>query len=1298
MFNINISSTAAGINPVYYSSSEESSSSKEEDCASTQVVTIGNQTVSLSNLLTSDISTDDMIDFAINLSKQKSQAAFKDQTKISPQQADKLLVDMCAGKELETLSSLNILVVAIMQEVQALTLETRSTSEVAIVSGKNGPQQILLDPKKELKKLSASIFQIFRQFRQYAPLLNGKVTSTNRIYILSIQETYVKIAQHHELIQGSFNTRRAKAHYHKLSVYLDLLYYCSYNENFLSKFTKPLIEKINPLDRLTNFPPTSLHVHLLENSLEILSCSLNLCEEKLDEEFISPLKEAQQLIRQKSGKVFPQLVHLDESLQNFLTALQVNTAEAIAKIQKSLNSTKALQHSTQLRSFLERLNDPNQSYVTTLETMWPLLCEMESNWKVHMDQESHNDITQNLNKTCEKFEEALNSARSKLKMCNARLPNKFKALSLETICDCKKIILLYNSLIFEPMRIPAMICHEIKTYYGFFERTNALAKEFQTLLLSNDVEQPCSAFSAIDFLTHQTFLPFFSTADQNITEPDFEEIQSCFQNIALLICSGSGNSNDVALSTDKTVTCISEDELDLEEEIYRFCDLLLPKLEHTTQDSLKTALLTLKKYLSEDHEGRHMFSMLLGGYNDRLELSIADLSSVKNHFAVMHGFSRIQENSPLIALKHLFKKRLAQASDSSKPFLKLCYKHLVLATVDQKTLIKAIEKYRHIFESCATKEELLKNLHAWRKTLTKVEYGLSRAKQQLNLMAMIASNKNDHEVSQHYRSFIKWQVSFNFFCMTIDQLIINNSMLIEEPAVENNSVKKNPLKKDLSSEQSEPRVEDILEEQEKPELDSDLPKTQVKHEPSSYNLSLETLDKLKNQPLSLLCSTEGKESYIFRSLRRHELIKNSAFYQMQMEEAEKWGANTTLPEPMQTRIQNPYFLFLEATQKISLCSLRLATQAEPTKHISLTLYNDRPLIYSHDGEMLSKGLGTTGKTWFSEPNMEFLLLRQEAQLKQGYWFKQEHQLSKEIEKVRSHCGMILLETVNVNSATKSHSFEKEAKDRYRFQKGIQKHKLRKLHQAAVPLSFKHAMASESYKEKLTRITEKMTVDPQCIDMSTGIKAAIDRVLELHDSLLARNDLQDAPLFLTTCSAEIQVNILSLTQQLVLCSFKAANGQLHPLFLNADGHQNQGRPLIHSHEVDTLFSALKKHGIGIEADQDEMLKKNLSFFVGDPRYPFPNKTLLTDGLVNMFLKVQLHHKIKQNEFFDAKDKKLLASTLGQEWWRLKPMQQLQALQEKINVEVEHQRDKTALAFHLCEQFLDLAIMERLDSTA
>lgn len=169
------------------------------------------------------------------------------------------------------------------------------------------------------------------------------------------------------------------------------------------------------------------------------------------------------------------------------------------------------------------------------------------------------------------------------------------------------------------------------------------------------------------------------------------------------------------------------------------------------------------------------------------------------------------------------------------------------------------------------------------------------------------------------------------------------------------------------------------------------------------------------------------------------------------------------------------------------------------------------------------------------------------------------------------------------------------------------------------------------------------------------------------------------------SSEIQVSLLSLTTQLLLCFVKVPSDSVHPLFLDINGQEGDGRPLMHCHRADKIFGVLQQFK-DWHTEEHEALKASLNTFAGDPRYPFPNKTAMTNDLIAIYQKVYLQHKVHHDAFSDKQDKKLLQRHLGAGTWKLPTTEQEALLSQSLQSDIEQQKAKTALAFDLACQLL------------
>jgi hypothetical protein len=228
--------------------------------------------------------------------------------------------------------------------------------------------------------------------------------------------------------------------------------------------------------------------------------------------------------------------------------------------------------------------------------------------------------------------------------------------------------------------------------------------------------------------------------------------------------------------------------------------------------------------------------------------------------------------------------------------------------------------------------------------------------------------------------------------------------------------------------------------------------------------------------------------------------------------------------------------------------------------------------------------------------------------------------------------------------------------------------------------------ADTFNLKIAKLITALQVTPQCANFFHNYVSTIKRVLDFNQILNVYEKKVPMPLFFTTRSAEIQVSLLSSVLILALSTVKVSADHPHPLFLDHEG-KDQDRPLLYSHRVDRLWKVLKDH-LGSKSDPDtlKMLDMYLPLFVGDPRYPHPNKTSITNNLVNMHEKVYLLQKIESEGMYRKEDIKLLNKHLGKEGWKLNSELQQAKLKEMIALAIEEQKKRTQLALQMTEMIL------------
>lgn len=673
MFNVNSSS----INPYFYSLPEGEELS--------QVLAAAEE--ALSTKLTSE-QNDNLVDSAIRVRRKINDRELANFNRISIMQAEEVINEICAGREFNYLSYANVFLVAIMQEVQALNFEWTIPSGVAIYESCGKMGVTATNSKKELKDLTLNLYKVFRLFREYSQLLQGKTTikKHNRVKILEMQNTFIDIISRYTFIQGlveKSDSGQAKSHCRQLGIFLEVLYYYCHDEDFLLKYTKSLTEGLDLQTSVLLNPPTSLHLQLLEDSIKICSQPLDLLEEQIKEEYQKPVDEARKLIRQKSGNVIAGLEQLDSALENFITTLTAITGKKITRARESLDKSRNDHHIIKAKPYFDNLDSQNGSLLNIVKEVWPLAKEMRITWGELGTDDAQ--IQQDTYDACVRLENALKTHIPKIKKIDKKLLRKFNSLNLQNICIRDNFYLKINSLHLDNVRTPTLIAGEFAAFFYILKKHTSLATKFQNSLQNHELgNQACSAFTAIDLLFHQT-AHFLSSQGESIDKALEMKIAKIFQQIGSLYAYSrklNEGLNDPVLEQNMGDDNVYEKMTLL---LTQLCQLLLPHLEQNADAFLKQSVTALNDYL-DNYNGslifsRHLLCTLFGPLNDRNDISLIDLPMIKRHFALIDHFSNIGEIS-YGKLKRLTKQRLAKASQNSRPYLKLCYQHLILAAIE----------------------------------------------------------------------------------------------------------------------------------------------------------------------------------------------------------------------------------------------------------------------------------------------------------------------------------------------------------------------------------------------------------------------------------------------------------------------------------------------------------------------------------------------------------------------------------------------------------------------------------------
>ncbi len=1213
--------------------------------------------------------------------------------------AENLIQQLIEGKVVHFLNPLNILFIEVMKVMQLLSRDRTILSFRGGVysAEKEGSkiQEEVIHGDQIINHLTIELHLIFRVFREYADFHLGKTSSkVDREKILQAQEGYKKIANLYrrlEKIIKKTDSPNIKV-FHKLKQYCDVLYHASQNEDFLQRCTKSLSNGLSVMLSIVIYPQTLSHMEFYIESLDICLFSL-LYFQKNDPTIPMP-----QMIEQikKIPKACFDTLSLDAFIQS-IGKFHFETSKLITEylviVKKIIIDSKFHSSNLKLKACFIRLALDDISFVKMLQEMFPLVMDISNPWKSFRD--NHNVILkrfevqiQSLHIEFEKAVISLKKALDKSKTVKGKTRNDIYNLihSVEKQTAVQSFLDQINSFIVESCRIPQNINQEMLSFFLVMGNCNQKAINFHQSLLMHDSKLPCASFTSIDLLVHQ----LFQLAE--ITKHRAEEndvinhtivttaIQMVKDSIKIICAKGETNILKIFNLNEKSYTIAFH--IQFNEALSYLNNAFNQEMsqeEALRIQHLKGSIQLLIEYLKDSKNNvpifqKHLASTLFNSLGGSSEISDRDLPLIKQHLHLIATSVSHQEfEQHLVQLEHATKKRLDLAAPAEKFFWKLNYKHVMLGKIHIKEMLKASHHCNQKIQGCDDTNTALLILHEFYKKTKFLEKNYAGWMFQLTLLGKLAEQQGYEDIFESIYFMSSWNLWTGFLHTAIHEIVDFNPVSKKAPFPIGN-LKINSIQNlvDSSSENDATDLDETAVEEEP------LPMLQETYTPSPYEEDFGLLNTLKAEPLPLIMD-EPIQSFMARRTAQSNLIQNCSIYRTLIEEAKKWGC-IEAPKSLQIRGQLSHLLLLEATQKIALSNLRIGTQEAPNIHIISSNYQGRPLIYTHNGELLVKLLFSANKQWFEHPDIESSIRCQEFHLKKIYWFQEDPQAVPGIHLITAYCNTVWKDLVQPKKEHKQNHLHDQAVNFQDCRSKIHKFK-RNQNVALTPLPLVQEV--EALKDKITLLISSLQIDPQCRELIKSHREAIRRIFDFHQTLNSHENKGQMALFFATRSADIQVCLLSLILILALSTIKFPPDQPHPLFLNEKG-LNEGRPLFHIHRVDKLWKVLKNH-LAFDSDVLDMLDTYLPLFVGDPRYPYPNKTVMTNELVNMHERVCLLQKI-ESAWFDKEDQKAFTRHLGK-GGRLLPIQaQREILNLAIEKGIEDQKQKTLFAFHLAESLL------------
>lgn len=1236
-----------------------------------------------------------IISQAIHLSTALLQLIPDPSIRLTLAQAEDLIFNSINGRIIHYLCPLNLLFVDIMKTLRQLKKDPSiySSSGNAYYSTPKGFEAEEVKGYKVCQLLSVQINLLFRHFRKHSFLFEGEITSRserkNLIYArINYVETDKLFIQLESLVNalGSYETKKLCR---MLKQYCDILYHLCHTESFLIKSSKSLSGNMDIETSVLTYPPGRVHFDFYLDSLDLsLSSLVDYRQMKKDEASIlaQHLEEIKELSK----------CSLD-GLEKFTLSVQIhkNNIDQLGNAYFKASDNILLQSklnkaNLSLQAYFQGIESRSLSLVKTLQEMTPLVQQVCCPWTLFRD-ECH-AMLEKYDKECDLLEpqikqtfqsfENLLKANKKL---SRETKNQIKDLlnSIKVLLSEETFKIRFNALLVETIRLTMNTAQEILIFFcKKIKPLNLEADAFHQSLVRSQKELPCAAFSAIDLFIQQVF--------------QFTELLEKEASCKVITAS-------IRLKVRKTVKQLMLMEFDSllkaeERDKTKILQDFFLNLINTTQSihhhlegphkdhPLKKSTRLLLKYLENLGEieifNLHITSGLTDPIGPQTDISLADIPLIREQMRMITlAFAEQNIEEHLNALEKALREKFESAIESGKFFWKANLKNAILSRLAINERQREIKRCYQELESSETVNQVLEalhRLHSRRKST--IEKRCKGWNIQLTLLGRIAQNEGCEPIYSPIRAISSWDVSTEFFLKPTNEIVLTNPRPRRTSPFQISSTPTRVETWDERQTDSDSGEEEKFQENENLLSLSNL--SQETFLPSPYESNLSLIAALQKEKLPLLNANEQIESFSARAIGRDELLKNSCIYLTLIEEAKKWSS-LEFPKSLQMRGQIDFMLLLEAAQKIALASLRIATKEAPSIHILASKDQGGSLLYTHNGMFLTSLLRSSGKKWFEQTGIQSSIQYQELLLKRVYWFQEEQQEVEKIALITACCETAWKE---LGSSAKHFKPTDIEKDLYAKTANFKECRLKihKYKRNQAPLSLP-ILSLPEIRELQNEIIHKIALlqfDPHCCDLAKGFIGTVGRILGSGCTLMAYNGKNSTPLNFAVRSAEIQVSLLSSVLILALSTLKENLDQQHPLFSDQGG-----RALFQSHRVDRLWKVLKSYlAAKTPSDRIALLDNSLPHFVGDPRYPYPNKTVMTNEIVSMHEKVYLLKKIEDGSWFSNEDQPLLAKYLGKEGKLKSSGIQKEILNRSIMQAVDVQQRKTWLAFELAAVIL------------
>lgn len=1139
----------------------------------------------------------------------------------------------------------------------------------------NGRTEIL----SKIQDISIIIHQILREIRNYSKLINGVLENRKNKHFIKqakdrLSELNVKLTQFNS-IETSYISKKLV---YQLNENINHLFNILLNSELLDEAVNSLCPN-EPLERsCLLYPPISpYHMEVFRNSLKNTLKSFDLYQQLIESEIKIPIRECLNFMNKSTL-----LENLSSALQGYLISLDLIDNIMFRPVENATKNTLKDPALEKIETVLTSVN-----FIDACEEVVSLGKQLFSYWKpVDSQNKGNQEIALGFIKTqAERVAKALQQVQDR--NIQNRLPNKLrkklnsKTKFLNELAEKRQHYTIIINFFDEPMRLPLSISCNMDFFCILLKEFQERAQTLQNSLNCKG-NVSCSAFKVIDFLFHKLF---YQSANIELKQlsPWQEVAHEIFSTLYLQILSLKNNETKVLVPDHAQFAPL----LDI-----KVCLKQLCKINNSLNDEIpeeveiKNILIDLENYLDclpdIGFPLIHLQSLLENPINHNDALVTCDLPVVKHHYALFNTDKEIEED--LEKIKKACRQKLQHSPAAGKHFWELNMACISAWSLSTKKTLDILRNYKKVIIECESAEEMIKRLHELEKKLSL--WDLNKYDLQLSILYKIAKKE---EIKALYKPLkavsliIAWNISIK---MALVDIVESNSLSEHKSSsIKNMSSKRKPLAQlrinapvptELESDESD-------ESDPIPETVNDIPHQSFTYKATSFEENLELLNRIDRLTITPL-KNESYTSFGQRQLDRRSLIKNSAIYLQAIGEKDSWKQN--IPNNLLCRSEFDSFLLLESTMKMGLIGEKIAAQENRSTHL---FYEDssRKLLYTHNGETLILGIQQVSKKWLSEAETRPLIQALENNLKRSFWFEKK-MVSSNTEALSENCKKVWLELASKPEFNK-HKYGaifSEA-EKYIFFK-TNKFKAKRDFEINLHKFTNSAITATTFLEKFEHLESQLTPNFLCRNFFKKYVKAIREAITLAASLETSLIMENTPVLTAMRSSEIQVSLLSSIMKLALTMYNPAEDEVHPL-LQAEGNSARSRPLALSHNVNNLWDTVcDRLSLELDSQTEEKFQSCLPLFLGDPRYPYPNKTPLTDDLVQIHKKSLLVKKLEQNHFFNKKENFRLAKYIGAPNKQASKNKKIALLEKELHRDLEKQKMKMNIALDLAIKILEL----------